>query len=326
MEFDYSLLAKYLTGNISAEELSAIQSWAKSTERNASLWKEVIALRMKDNFDRFNTPEQIDKALSAIQERVGRKRFRLSFRTMGRYAAMFVLALGCALGYFVYESQQVEEYTLVVASGNPVKKVTLRDGSEVWLRSGTQMRIPKSFSPQNRSVAIEGEAFFSVKKDSVSPFVVRAEDLYVKVLGTSFNLKTNKEENSVETTLVSGHVVLMDKKEKEILDMQPGEKVLFESERETWKIEQVDVNTQGVWRLGQSVLEDKTLGEITERIAEIYHVHFNFATKRLVDKKYRFVFNKEESIEEICSNLDLCWLPRLRQRWQHRGRCPNLLV
>lgn len=304
MEFDYSLLAKYLTGNISAEELSAIQAWAKSAERNASLWKEIIALRMKDNFDRFNTPEQIDKALSAIQERVGRKRFRLSFRMVWRYAAMFILALGCALGYFVYESRQVEEYTLIVAAGNPVKKITLRDSSVVWLRSGTRMYVPENFSAQNRSLGIEGEAFFSVKRDSLSPFVVKAGDIYVKVLGTSFNLKTNEDANSVETTLVSGHVVLMDEEEKEILDMHPGEKVLFESESKTWQIQQVDVNTQGVWHLGQSVLENMTLGEIAERIAGIYQVHFNFATKQLADKKYRFVFNKGESIEEICSNLE----------------------
>ena len=187
---------------------------------------------------------------------------------------MFILALGCALGYFMYESRQVEEYTLIVAAGNPVKKITLRDSSVVWLRSGTRMYVPENFSARNRSLGIEGEAFFSVKRDSLSPFVVKAGDIYVKVLGTSFNLKTNEDANSVETTLVSGHVVLMDEEEKEILDMHPGEKVLFESESKTWQIQQVDVNTQGVWHLGQSVLENMTLSEITERIAGIYQVHF----------------------------------------------------
>ena len=304
MEFDYSLLAKYLTGNISAEELSAIQSWAKSTERNASLWKEVIALRMKDNFDRFNTPEQIDKALSAIQERVGRKRFRLSFRTMGRYAAMFVLALGCALGYFVYESQQVEEYTLVVASGNPVKKVTLRDGSEVWLRSGTQMRIPKSFSPQNRSVAIEGEAFFSVKKDSVSPFVVRAEDLYVKVLGTSFNVKAYGEDPGIYTTLVEGRVAILHEG-KAACELKPGEQSYYNKEVGNVTVREVETDVYTAWKDGMFYFKDMPLGEILKTVARWYDLEVFYVNAGVQGIQYSGKMPMYSSVEDVLRKFEI---------------------
>lgn len=313
MEFEYSFLAKYLAGNGSAEELSAIRTWAKESERNAAVWKEVIALRMKDNFDRFNTPEQIDKALSAIQERVERKKFRLSFRHALQYAAVLLLVLGGTVGYILYSQPHDDYLSIVVEPSTDVKKIALQDGSEVWLRGGTVLRIPDKFSPDNRSVSINGEAYFSVKKDSLSPFVVKANDIYVKVLGTSFNLKTDDNSGNVETTLVSGHVVLMEEDEKSILDMQPGEKVLFNAEDNTLKIERVDVNLQGLWRLNQFVLENMTLREITERIAEVYKVRFNFSKKPSENKKYRFVFNKEESIEEVCSNLEYIAPIRCRQ-------------
>lgn len=314
MEFEYSFLAKYLAGNGSAEELSAIRVWANESGRNAAIWKEVIALRMKENFDRFNTPEEIDKALSAIQERVERKKFRLSFRHALRYAAAFLLVLGSAVGYAWYSQHQDKDYlSIIVEPNTDVKKIALQDGSEVWLRGGTVLRIPDNFSPENRSVSVNGEAFFSVKKDSLSPFVVKANDIYVKVLGTSFNLKTDDNSGNVETTLVSGHVVLMEDDEKNILDMQPGEKVLFNADDKTLQIERVDVNLQGLWRLNQYVLEDMTLEEITERIADAYQVRFNFSKKPSDKKKYRFVFHKEESIEEVCSNLEYIAPIRCRQ-------------
>lgn len=302
MEFEYSLLAKYLTGNISLEELSVIQAWAESSAQNAAIWKKVVALRIKDNFDRINTPEQIEQALLAIQTKIGRKRFHLSFRSFLRYAAVLFIVLG-AIGYYVY-NQESSYISIIVDAQEDVKRITLRDGSKVWLRGGTIMCIPNDFGTNNRSVSIEGEAFFQVEKDSLSPFVVKANDLFVKVLGTSFNLKTIADENKIETILISGHVVLQNEDKKDLLDISPGEKVIFDTKRQTLNIEQVDVNVQSIWRHEQSILEKMSLGEITERIADIYQVHFNFSTKQLIDKKYRFVFNKEESIEEICSDLE----------------------
>ena len=60
MDFDYSILAKYLTGQISAEELSVIQVWAKSSGQNKRIWKAVQMLRIKENFDRFSSPDQVE--------------------------------------------------------------------------------------------------------------------------------------------------------------------------------------------------------------------------------------------------------------------------
>ena len=218
------------------------------------------------------------------------------------------------MGYAWYSQHQDKDYlSIIVEPNTDVKKIALQDGSEVWLRGGTVLRIPDNFSPENRSVSVNGEAFFSVKKDSLSPFVVKANDIYVKVLGTSFNLKTDDNSGNVETTLVSGHVVLMEDDEKNILDMQPGEKVLFNADDKTLQIERVDVNLQGLWRLNQYVLEDMTLEEITERIADAYQVRFNFSKKPSDKKKYRFVFHKEESIEEVCSNLEYIAPIRCRQ-------------
>ncbi len=304
MEFEYSLLAKYLTGKVSAEELAVLLAWARSSEKNGRIWQEVVELRMKDAFDRNNTEAAIERALQSVEERIGQKRVWIPLRRALRYAAMVALVVGGALGYWMSRSNSEDYLSIMVAEGESVKRILLRDSSEVWLKGGATLRIPKAFSATNRSVSMEGEAFFSVKKDSLSPFLVEANDAYIKVLGTEFNVRTDEAGHTLETTLLSGHVVLQDKDQETILDMQPGEQVTYNTDKNEVNVRQVDVNVAGVWHLQQKQLEEADLGTIAEEISKTHGVHFNFADTQLLARKYHFVYAKEESIEDICSHLE----------------------
>lgn len=304
MEFEYSILAKYLAGKTSAEELAVLLAWAKSSEKNGRIWQEVVELRMKDAFDRHNTEAAIERALQQVEARIDRKRVWMPLRRALRYAAMVAFIVGSALGYWMFRSASEDYLSIRVAEGESVKRILLRDSSEVWLKGGAMLRIPKAFSARNRSVSMEGEAFFSVRKDSLSPFLVEANDAYIKVLGTEFNVRTDEAGHTLETTLLSGHVVLQDKDQETILDMQPGEQVTYNMDKNEVSVKQVDVNVEGVWHLQQKQLEEATLGQIAEEIAKTHGVHFNFADARLLARKYRFVYAKDEPIEEICSHLE----------------------
>ena len=76
--------------------------------------------------------------------------------------------------------------------------MTLQDGTVVWLNSETKMRYPVQFSGQNREVWLEGEAYFKVAKNEKQPFVVKTENMDVRVLGTEFNLKAYADEKWVQ--------------------------------------------------------------------------------------------------------------------------------
>lgn len=304
MEFEYSLLAKYLTGKVSAEELAVLLAWAKSSEENGRIWQEVVELRMKDAFDRYHAEAVIERALQTLEARIDRKRAWIPFRRVLRYAAILALIVGSALGYWAVRSDSKDYLSITVANGESVKRIWLRDSSEVWLKGGATLRIPKAFTAENRSVSVSGEAFFSVKKDSLSPFLVEANGAYIKVLGTEFNVRTDEARHTLEATLLSGHVVLQDKDQETILDMQPGEQVTYNTDKREVNVRQVDVNVEGVWRLQQKRLDEADLGTIAEEISKTHGVHFNFADTQLLARKYHFVYAKEESIEDICSHLE----------------------
>lgn len=80
------------------------------------------------------------------------------------------------------------------------------DSSEIWLNAGTAIKYPEKFSKAQRLVYLDGEAYFSVRKDAAKPFIVETSQLSVKVLGTQFNVKAYANDELVTTTLTSGKV------------------------------------------------------------------------------------------------------------------------
>ncbi|QEC42965.1 FecR family protein [Pseudobacter ginsenosidimutans] len=86
-------------------------------------------------------------------------------------------------------------------------KLTLPDGSEVWLNAASSIRYPTIFNDKERKVELEGEAYFEVKKNAKQPFIVNARNkAEIEVLGTSFNVSAYENEKSLNTTLIEGSV------------------------------------------------------------------------------------------------------------------------
>lgn len=114
-------------------------------------------------------------------------------------------------------------------------RITLPDGTTVKLNSGSRLMYPSHFETNMRKVHLEGEGFFDVSKDENRPFFVNTQLISIKVLGTSFNVKSYAEENLIETTLVEGSVEIYNELANEspfiskapIATLKPSDKATF---------------------------------------------------------------------------------------------------
>jgi transmembrane sensor len=106
-------------------------------------------------------------------------------------------------------------------------KITLSDGTTVFLNSDSRLSY-KNFNGLLREVYLTGEAFFEVAKDSLHPFIIHAENVNIKVLGTAFNVKAYPEDKNTETCLIHGlvEISVTNDAERKIL-LKPNEKVLI---------------------------------------------------------------------------------------------------
>ena len=87
----------------------------------------------------------------------------------------------------------VRYHTLRVPKGAEYK-LTLNDGTVVWLNSESELRYPTSFVGEKREVFLTGEGYFSVAYDEKQPFIVVSSDIYTKVYGTEFNVRSYGDE------------------------------------------------------------------------------------------------------------------------------------
>lgn len=98
--------------------------------------------------------------------------------------------------------------TISVASGSPIQKVILSDGTLVWVKSSSSVRYPNHFEGNLREIHLEGEALFEVAKDPRHPFIVHSKNMDVQVVGTSFNIRDVAEKDTVEIAVLTGRVLV----------------------------------------------------------------------------------------------------------------------
>lgn len=152
-------------------------------------------------------------------------------------------------------------------------QLTLPDGSEVWLNAATTITYPSKFTGGERVVRLEGEAYFSVRRDDAKPFRVLSAGQKLEVLGTEFGLSAYPDENHIKTTLVTGKVkIAADNSRSSIL--KPGEQGIFS--KGVFTIAQVDVGQQTSWKDGWISFDNKPFDEIMREVERWYDIDIQY--------------------------------------------------
>jgi ferric-dicitrate binding protein FerR (iron transport regulator) len=185
-----------------------------------------------------------------------------------------------------------------------VSKVTLPDGSEVWLNSGSTLFYPQRFTDKKRRVSLTGEAYFKVKANEENRFEVLVNDLIVSAYGTEFNVNAYNDEPVIETTLVSGNVnVSSINKDEKNKDISPGQQVLFDKEKKTLEIKNVNLVVKTSWKDGKMVFRRANMTEIARRLAWKFNVDIQLEGEEVLDYEYSATFTTE-TLSEILSLLE----------------------
>ncbi|PRD47666.1 FecR family protein [Sphingobacterium haloxyli] len=205
------LLKKYKSGLLNKSELIELAAYLKSEEG-----KEILFEDMKQSFsDSLSTMSSMPESTSA------RMRDRLIKETSpvvpikpiiqrawfsGMVATILLLLVGWWSIHMFTKDPDVEWQTMQTTLGEQ-KKITLSDGSVIFINGGATVQIPKNMgSLDYRIIKLSGEAFFDVAPDSSKPFFVVTRDFSIRVVGTSFNVDTELEQ---AVTVREGKVQVM---------------------------------------------------------------------------------------------------------------------
>ena len=182
--------------------------------------------------------------------------------------------------------------------------VELCDGTKVYLNSGTTLECPSRFDGKVRSVILKGEAYFDVARNVSKPFVVEVDEMKVKVLGTSFNVKSYVDEPGVYTTLVEGSVAILrdGQPEKKI---KPGEQAYYNKGVGTLSIAEVDVNEFTSWKDGLFYFKDIALEEILRIVSRWYDLEVFYMNQGAKSVIYSGKLPMYSSVEDVLRKFEI---------------------
>ena len=177
-------------------------------------------------------------------------------------------------------------------------RLTLADGTKVWLNSKTELRYPVTFNGEERKVFLTGEAYFEVTHDEGHPFIVSTDNMNVKVYGTEFNVNTYQK-GVIQTTLVNGKVgIRVNSTGKEVI-LKPNQMAEFEEQSGTVQVKDVDPYAYIAWRNGEFVFERETIEEIMERLSRWYDVKVFYTNESVKQKRFTGVIDRYDDIEQV---------------------------
>ncbi len=242
-----------------------------------------------------------------------RKQFLGFIRNAAAIFLLPVLGLGLfySIKYYSARSSQastMQAYNEVFSSFDAITKVTLPDGSNVWLNHNSSLRYPANFSIKSREVELVGEGYFEVVHDPKSPFIVGTGEIEVVAHGTTFNVMAYPEENKIETSLIDGSV--------ELVKSLPGEKraslsimnpkdyaVYFKGSDEVIKMIISDERYFS-WKDGKLIFTAEPLGEVVRKLSRWYNVDIQITDPRLYDLTLTATF-VHETLPQVMSLLSI---------------------
>jgi len=179
-------------------------------------------------------------------------------------------------------------------------KLVLSDGTKVWLNSASKLKYPVAFTGGQRKVFLEGEAYFKVAKNEKQPFVVKTENMDVRVLGTEFNLKAYADEKWVQATLVRGEVAVFTGMDKSVRNtLKPEQQAEWDIEKGKLDVKTVELDLYIAWKNGQFVFRGQRLTEIMTVLERWYDFEVCYQADWIKEVEFAGKLNRSASIEPI---------------------------
>jgi transmembrane sensor len=181
-------------------------------------------------------------------------------------------------------------------------RITLPDGSVVWLNASSSLRFPTSFKGDERTVELQGEAYFDVTQDAAKPFKVKLPQMDVQVLGTQFNIMAYNDEPDVRSTLLKGSVRLQDGTGN--VTLTPGQQGTRQNGTNGFVVTKVNAADAVAWKNGFLVFENEEIETVMRKIARWYNVEVEISDK-VAGKRFGGTISQQKDVQSVLTALEI---------------------
>ncbi len=286
-----------------------------STEQRVELLREVASdtslkqqfVEMKNLYalavfsNQATDPDKSRKSYHQFIQKNRKQRIRQLTIKYSKYAAAIILLVISTywLTLYAVQKEEVEEemLSLHVPAGQRLR-FKLQDGTLVWLNAQSTLTYPAHFSKEKRKVAIEGEAFFDVTKDTDRPFIVSSQGIQMEVLGTTFNVYSYPEAGYIQTSLLTGKLkVYPENKESKGVILHPNQQVTIDESR--MHVETIADVGHFLWTEGIYSFHNQPLNIILHKLELYFDIKIIVNDPTIYTWEYTGKFRQRDGIDEI---------------------------
>jgi ferric-dicitrate binding protein FerR (iron transport regulator) len=274
-DFD-KLLERYLAGQVSEQERLKIEAWL-NVMKTEDKYSDLELSREDEDRLFLKITANVDNVDEIIALTTRGKKISVTGWVMRIAAGLLIMSLVSYGGWYLTNKDQSK---FQVSSTNGVEKVILNDGTLAWLRGESTLAYYEKPDEGLRYAELNGEALFEVAKDAGHPFVIRCGKATIRVLGTSFNLKSGND--SLELKVLTGRVHLSSETDKAGIDVEPKEKVIYTGKRGIQKqqLNEREINSLTTDTEYNMQFSNTSMDQVVERIGRKFNVEFRIADKR----------------------------------------------
>lgn len=310
----WELLALYWQNELSSEERAELErlllqhpdAWLKSGMLDQLAFKKAPVMNDAEAEDWAN---KMAARITQMEEE------EIAAPVKRKLLPKVLVAVCCLLaavsGIYLYSLKKQDGMKVVTTDAGMKTRVRLSDGTMMWLNAGSSVKYPQRFSKHLREIYLSGEAFFEVEQDASRPFIIHTEKMDIRVLGTSFNVRSYTDERFSETTLITGAVevsipgpdstrkVLLKPREKlvvsELAEASTGTTLITKNKKQTiveqkkiapFPTQNSELVTETAWLSNQLIFQNETLGSISHRLERWYGVSIIIGNPELLEMRF----------------------------------------
>ncbi|WP_461634191.1 FecR family protein [Labilibaculum euxinus] len=304
------LISRFLSNHASEAEKQKVINLLQTDDQFKEVFldmqqtvKTVDALLFYESIDEEKALKQIYSKANIKEENTVKPKSAIQLRRVLKIAGIIIL--GAILTFLI---QDKPKQILLSSTNSILSEKLMPDSSIVTLNKNSSLQYSNKYGIKNRTVKLNGEAFFFVRKNTRLPFIVDCSGLFVEVTGTSFSISNCMNSKQINVYVTSGQVKVYDKKGKlEILN--PGDMIVYNKTNKTLNKPHAEKNSNiNSWLTQTLAFDDCPLQQVINDINNHYKVHIQLDVKNIENCRLSANFEKsslESVLKIICLSFNL---------------------
>ncbi|HEY0669505.1 MAG TPA: FecR family protein [Sphingobacteriaceae bacterium] len=302
------LMQKYINGECTPEEITAIHDWYASFENEQSPIDSLNDDQQQFLKNRLLNRIRTNITLHDIESKQIPARKRLTntlIYSLSGIAAMVILVIGILFFSADNSGKPVVSNNMVVVNmTQSIQKIELEDGSIVWLNPKSKIEYPEKFKGSKRDIKMTGEAFFEVTPDKKRPFIVLSNKVITRVWGTSFRIRAI-EESPVEVSVVTGKVsVMLEELDDSEVMLLPDQKATYLKGNNSLKKEaEKKTSAIRIWKKATMSFDNVPIKEVIHALNNKFGVNIHSSDEKLLNYVLKADFT-DQNLPSILEMLE----------------------